>query len=73
MLALFQDTFFDPEDGSTRNLQLSLRFSDRAEIPSSHWLQFDARNQEFYGLPSSSDVGILHYQLVRYNLYYYTS
>ncbi|XP_032520164.2 dystroglycan 1 isoform X2 [Danaus plexippus] len=59
-----EDTFFDPEDGGTRNLQLSLRFSDRSEIPSNHWLQFDARNQEFYGLPGPGDEKIVHYQLI---------
>ncbi|XP_045490682.1 dystroglycan 1 isoform X3 [Pieris rapae] len=59
-----EDTFFDPEDGGTRNLHLSLRFSDRSEIPSSNWLQFDANNQEFYGLPSANDQGSVHYQLI---------
>ncbi|XP_026495490.1 dystroglycan 1 isoform X6 [Vanessa tameamea] len=59
-----EDTFFDPEDGGTRNLQLSLRFSDRSEIPANHWLQFDARNQEFYGLPTSNDERSVHYQLI---------
>ncbi|XP_045452304.1 dystroglycan 1 [Melitaea cinxia] len=59
-----EDTFFDPEDGGTRNLQLSLRFSDRSEIPPNHWLQFDARNQEFYGLPTSNDEKSVHYQLI---------
>ncbi|CAH0724390.1 unnamed protein product, partial [Brenthis ino] len=59
-----EDTFFDPEDGSTRNLHLSLKYSDRSELPSNHWLQFDARNQEFYGLPTSSDEGSVHYQLI---------
>ncbi|XP_050352765.1 dystroglycan 1 isoform X2 [Nymphalis io] len=59
-----EDTFFDPEDGGTRNLQLSLRFSDRSEIPATHWLQFDARNQEFYGLPTSNDERSVHYQLI---------
>ncbi|XP_068620063.1 dystroglycan 1 isoform X2 [Battus philenor] len=59
-----EDTFFDPEDGGTRNLALSLRRSDRSELPPTHWLQFDARNQEFYGLPSPSDEGTMHYQLI---------
>ncbi|CAK1551491.1 unnamed protein product [Leptosia nina] len=59
-----EDTFFDPEDGGTRNLHLSLRFSDRSEIPTNHWLQFDANNQEFYGLPSTNDQGSVHYQLI---------
>ncbi|XP_059060908.1 dystroglycan 1 isoform X2 [Achroia grisella] len=59
-----EDTFFDPEDGGTRNLALSLRYSDRSELPAGHWLQFDTRNQEFYGLPAPSDEGSVHYQLI---------
>ncbi|CAH0590361.1 unnamed protein product [Chrysodeixis includens] len=59
-----EDTFFDPEDGDTRNLALSLRYSDRTELPAGHWLQFDAKNQEFYGLPAPSDEGSVSYQLI---------
>ncbi|XP_062529974.1 dystroglycan 1 isoform X6 [Bombyx mori] len=59
-----EDTFFDPEDGGTRNLILSLRYSDRTEIPAGHWLQFDANNQEFYGLPTTTDEGSVSYQLI---------
>ncbi|XP_049877317.1 dystroglycan 1 isoform X2 [Pectinophora gossypiella] len=59
-----EDTFFDPEDGDTRNLKLSLRYSDSSEIPEGHWLQFDAKNQEFYGLPAPSDEGSINYQLI---------
>ncbi|XP_041985077.1 dystroglycan isoform X3 [Aricia agestis] len=59
-----EDTFYDPEDGDTRRLQLSLRFSDRSPLPPTHWLQFDARNQEFYGLPAAADEGSVHYQLI---------
>nr|XP_021182054.2 dystroglycan 1 isoform X5 [Helicoverpa armigera] len=59
-----EDTFFDPEDGGTRNLALSLRYSDRTELPAGHWLQFDAKNQEFYGLPAPSDEGSVSYQLI---------
>lgn len=61
-----QDTFFDPEDGGTRHLQLSLRFSDRSELPAHNWLQFDARNQEFYGVPAPTDQGSVEYQLVSF-------
>ncbi|XP_037294965.1 dystroglycan isoform X3 [Manduca sexta] len=59
-----EDTFFDPEDGGTRNLHLSLRYSDRTELPPGHWLQFDAKNQEFYGLPAPGDEGSVSYQLI---------
>ncbi|KPJ14742.1 Dystroglycan [Papilio machaon] len=58
------DTFFDPEDGGTRNLALSLRRADRSELATTHWLQFDPRNQEFYGLPAADDEGTVHYQLI---------
>ncbi|KAJ8717197.1 hypothetical protein PYW08_005596 [Mythimna loreyi] len=59
-----EDTFYDPEDGDTRKLSLSLRYSDRTELPAGHWLQFDAKNQEFYGLPAPSDEGSVSYQLI---------
>ncbi|CAG5055664.1 unnamed protein product, partial [Parnassius apollo] len=59
-----EDTFFDPEDGGTRQLALTLVRGDRAPLPPAHWLQFDARNQEFYGLPAPADEGTMHYQLI---------
>ncbi|RVE48322.1 hypothetical protein evm_007073 [Chilo suppressalis] len=59
-----EDTFFDPEDGGTRNLHLSVRYDDRSELPAGHWLQFDANNQEFYGLPAPGDEGSVPYQLI---------
>lgn len=62
---LLQDTFYDPEDESTRNMKLSLLNMDRSPILPSHWLQFDVKNQEFYGIPmAASDVGRTEYQLV---------
>ncbi|CAH2089473.1 unnamed protein product [Euphydryas editha] len=59
-----EDTFFDLEDGSTRNLHLSFKFSDNSQIPSSHWLQFDAQKQEFYGVPSPNDISNANYLLI---------
>ncbi|CAH2089474.1 unnamed protein product [Euphydryas editha] len=59
-----EETFTDAEDGSTRNLHLSFRFSDSSQIPSSHWLQFDAQKQEFYGVPSSNDISNANYLLI---------
>ncbi|KAG8229508.1 hypothetical protein J437_LFUL004914 [Ladona fulva] len=59
-----EDTFFDEEDGSTRNLKLSLLTMDRTPIPSNHWLQFDPKNQEFFGVPFPQDKGLKEYQLV---------
>ncbi|XP_034946407.1 dystroglycan isoform X2 [Chelonus insularis] len=57
-----KDTFYDPEDGSTTYLKLSLLTSDRNPIPPSDWLQFDTKNQEFYGVPMK--VGRKEYQLI---------
>lgn len=37
---------------------------DRTPLTSQQWLQFDSKNQEFYGLPMESDVKSQEYQLV---------
>jgi hypothetical protein len=60
-----QDTFYDPEDGSTRSLKLSLLTMDRSQVPQTNWLQFDIKNQEFFGTPMREDEGRKEYQLVR--------
>jgi neurexin len=60
-----QDTFYDPEDGSTRSLKLSLLTMDRTQVPLTNWLQFDVKNQEFFGTPMLGDEGRREYQLVR--------
>ncbi|XP_012275537.1 dystroglycan isoform X2 [Orussus abietinus] len=59
-----EDTFFDPEDGSARNMKMSLLTIDRTPIPPHEWLQFDGKNQEFYGVPLHKDVGRKEYQLI---------
>ncbi|XP_076283957.1 uncharacterized protein LOC143210714 isoform X4 [Lasioglossum baleicum] len=59
-----EDTFYDLEDGSARNLRMSLLTIGRTPIPAHEWLQFDSKNQEFYGVPMRSDVGRKEYQLV---------
>nr|CAD7455771.1 unnamed protein product [Timema tahoe] len=59
-----EDSFYDPEDGNSRNLKLSLLTMDRQTIPTDNWLQFDTKNQEFYGVPSEGDQGRREYQLV---------
>lgn len=62
---IVQDTFYDPEDGTTRSMRLSLLNMDRSPLSPSHWLQFDIKNQEFYGIPmAQSDIGRSEYQLV---------
>lgn len=58
-----EDTFFDKKDGSTRKLNLSLRNSDGSEISPDEWLQFDSKNQEFYGVPMKGDVKSRIYHL----------
>ncbi|KAL5288026.1 DAG1 family protein [Megaselia abdita] len=57
-----QDTFYDPEDST--NLKLSLLTMDRKNISEKNWLQFDSKNQEFYGIPKFSDQGSEDYILV---------
>lgn len=59
-----QDTFYDPEDGSTRNLKLLLLTMDRSQVLATNWLQFDIKNQEFFGTPMKEDEGRKEYQLV---------
>jgi hypothetical protein len=39
---------------------------DRTQIPLTNWLQFDVKNQEFFGTPMPGDVGQKEYQLVRH-------
>ncbi|XP_057333424.1 dystroglycan 1-like isoform X2 [Microplitis mediator] len=59
-----EDTFYDPEDGPTRHLRLSLLHGDRTPIASYEWLQFDVNNQEFYGVPLKTDSKRREYQLI---------
>lgn len=60
------DMCFDNENGGTRdlNLQLLTNTQPRLEVPKHNWLQFDSKNQEFYGVPLEGDVGRDVYQLV---------
>ncbi|XP_067001643.1 dystroglycan 1 [Anabrus simplex] len=59
-----EDSFYDPEDGHARNLKLSLLTIDRSPIHPTNWLQFEVKNQEFYGIPMPGDEGRREYQLV---------
>ncbi|XP_058975907.1 uncharacterized protein LOC101889778 isoform X3 [Musca domestica] len=52
------DTFFD--DGK---ITLSLKTKDHKELSPTHWLQFDSKNEEFYGIPKAADVGSEEYML----------
>lgn len=48
-----KDTFYDPEDFT--ELKLTLLLEDRKQIDPNHWLQFDSKNREFYGIPTLQD------------------
>jgi neurexin len=48
-----RDTFYDPEDFT--DLKLTLLNEDRTKLEPNHWLQFDAKNREFYGVPTIHD------------------
>lgn len=53
VFAVPKDTFYDPED--LTELKLTLLNEDRSPIDPSNWLQFDAKNQEFFGVPGIHD------------------
>lgn len=56
------DTFYDPED--LNDLKLSLSYGDHSKLDPKHWLQFDPKNNEFYGIPKTGDVGQSEFLLV---------
>ncbi|XP_052873583.1 uncharacterized protein LOC128278897 [Anopheles cruzii] len=56
------DTFYDPEDGN--ELKLKLLTTERNTLDPYHWLQFDNKNQEFYGVPRPNDIGRKEYLLM---------
>lgn len=51
------DFCYDPEDGGTRNLNVELRSSELSGVGEGYWLQFDGKNQEFFGLPMGVEEG----------------
>ncbi|XP_032591231.1 uncharacterized protein LOC6561047 isoform X3 [Drosophila grimshawi] len=55
------DTFYDPNDNE---LTLTLKTKEHKELSTRHWLQFDSKNQEFYGVPKSGDIGTEEYLLI---------
>ncbi|XP_023037013.1 uncharacterized protein LOC6652385 isoform X3 [Drosophila willistoni] len=55
------DTFYDPNDN---DLTLTLKSKDHKELSTRQWLQFDSKNQEFFGIPKSGDIGSEEYLLV---------
>lgn len=62
LIFILQDTFYDPEDNT--DLRLSLLTMERTALNPKHWLQFDPKNNEFYGVPKYSDIGQNEYLLV---------
>ncbi|XP_058832010.1 uncharacterized protein LOC131690329 isoform X4 [Topomyia yanbarensis] len=56
------DTFYDPEDGT--DLKLKLLTTVRSPLDQYHWLQFDSKNHEFFGIPRTNDVGQKEYLLM---------
>lgn len=56
------DTFYDPEDEN--ELKLNLLTIERTKLDPLHWLQFDSKNREFFGIPKPSDIGQKEYLLV---------
>lgn len=56
------DTFYDPED--LDDTKLSLFHENRGPIEAEHWLQFDSRNREFFGVPDIRDINNQTYILV---------
>lgn len=42
---------------------------DRTHVPTNSWLQFDAKNQEFYGIPLWGDKNFSEYQLVSFIIF----
>jgi len=45
-------------------MRLNLLLMNRHPIEAFNWLQFDVKNQEFYGIPEKHDKGSREYQLV---------
>ncbi|KAH8411066.1 hypothetical protein KR222_011272 [Zaprionus bogoriensis] len=55
------DTFYDPNDNE---LTLTLKTKENKELNPRNWMQFDSKNQEFYGIPKSGDIGTEEYLLI---------
>ena len=50
------DSFYDKEDGDTRNLKLELQTINGADLLSSSWILLNQTKQEIYALPMADDV-----------------
>jgi len=66
--AIPDDSFTDPEDGDTSNLQLLFQtFDDELSVAPSSWIQLNQTSRTLYGLPLSQDSGTHRYKLVYFN------
>ncbi len=45
-----EDTFYDEEDGGTRNLRLTLRWTNGTIVANQNWIKFDQARQELFVL-----------------------
>ena len=59
-----EDTFYDKEDGNTRNLRLQLQTSKGKPVSADSWIQLREDKQEIYGLPMDVSFRLYNYKLV---------
>ena len=52
------ETFYDPEDGNTRNLELSFTKEVNVTIGKQSWIQFDKDKQLVYGYPRLPEIKV---------------
>lgn len=62
-----EETFYDKEDGNTRQLRIGF-FKDSEILPADYWIQFDNENQYLYALPTEDDIGRHRFNLVAVDL-----
>ncbi|KAH9417598.1 Dystroglycan (Dystrophin-associated glycoprotein 1) [Dermatophagoides pteronyssinus] len=62
-----EDTFYDKEDGNTRQLRIGF-FMDSEILPADYWIQFDNENQYLYALPTDDNIGRYRFNLVAVDL-----
>jgi hypothetical protein len=52
------DTFFDFEDGNTRDLKLAFSLVENSDVPiAEYFIQFDSENHILYALPAENHIG----------------
>ena len=56
MFQIPPDTFYDPEDGFTHDLQLTLLTVDNDPVSTSDWLQLDSSRGILFGVPLDSNL-----------------